>query len=171
MRALAGNGPSWKPAGKLWPCCTRDGFEGVKSFCLHQPAALCCCGIPAVKSKSDYGKAAAGHGHGFAQALRHWHLTRWYPSFPPWAQIWPWRLGPWPPGGKSWLHATIDGENPVGHMENAAGEPNAQVCQPAACSDQSALHPQARSEGSPAPNGELLAQDRHTTYTAPESGG
>ena len=52
MRALAGNVAQLEAGGRQVAVLHEDGFEGIKNFCLHQPAALCCCAIPAMKSRA-----------------------------------------------------------------------------------------------------------------------
>ena len=154
-----------------WPAGSRrqvavlheDGFEGIKNFCLHRPAALWCCAIPAMKSR--------------ATTARCWTWSRirssasppaptrvWYPIIPrPEAHDLPRRLKTLATkAGKELAACHVDGEIQQGHGKRG-WETKRPGCQPAACFNQSALHPQARTEGSPAPNGGVAGarQARH----------
>mgnify|MGYP003562512063 FL=1 len=169
MRALAGNVAQLE-AGRQVAVLHEDGFEGIKKF-LPPPArrALVLCD-PSYEIKSDYGKVLDMVTDSLKRFATGTYAV-WYPIIPrPEAHDLPRRLKTLATkAGKSWLHATLTVKSSK-VTENAAGEtkrPGLPASGMFLINPPFTLKP-ALKEALPQMV-ELLAQDKHATYTL-ESG-
>lgn len=170
-RALAGNVAQLE-AGRQVAVLAEDGFEGIKKF-LPPPArrALVLCD-PSYEIKSDYGRVLDLVQDGLKRFATGVYAV-WYPIIPrPEAHDLPRRLKTMAnKAGKPWLHATLTVKSSK-QASAASGENPRRPGLPA--SGMFLINPpytlQAALRETLPQMAELLAQDRHATWTL-ESGG
>ncbi|WP_404301632.1 23S rRNA (adenine(2030)-N(6))-methyltransferase RlmJ [Alicycliphilus denitrificans] len=170
-RALAGNVAQLE-AGRQVAALAEDGFEGIKKF-LPPPArrALVLCD-PSYEIKSDYGRVLDLVQDGLKRFATGVYAV-WYPIIPrPEAHDLPRRLKTMAnKAGKPWLHATLTVKSSK-LAPAASGENQRRPGLPA--SGMFLINPpytlQAALRETLPQMAELLAQDRHATWTL-ESGG